>query len=765
MDDELGGWSEAPRQLATLNAITAALSRSLEVQPVLDMIVRGAVELSGADAAGIYEWTADGQTLVLQTGYGVSPEFMQGIIAANIRPGQGAVGRAIVRRAFFEYPDVESSADYPFRALLRVDGFRAVLAVPMIRHTEVIGGICLWRRRPQHTPLQVQALLIALADQAAVALGNAYLYQEAQRRGTELAALVEVGRDVTATLDLQGVLERIANHAWRILETDDCDIYLLEADGCTLRPIISVGMYAQEILAWSARLGEGIVGAVAQSGAPEMINYVHLDPRGIQIPGTPDEHQAMICAPLVSRGRVIGLITLSRMGDRYFVQADLDFLVNLAQQAAIAIENARLYEATRQAEIEARRRADLLAALRQISLDISGELALDRLLETILQQMLALLSREAGRLWLYDDTSDRLRCVVSMATWPENTAVTLQPGQGLNGRVFATGEPIVVDDYWSWEGAEPAFAGEPVGPAVCVPLVWKGDVRGTLQVSGRTGSPAFSPPDVMAVSLLAAQAAIAIENARLYDAARQRARDLAAALNQQQDIDRRQAEFIQNVSHELRTPLTLIHGYTQMLSDGDLGELREEQRGPMAIIGRQVGTLQALVEDIMLIFQVEVQPLKMLSLSLPDLVQAALADFQGLATQSGLVFQAEIEQDVPPVSGDPRHLRKVIDNLLSNACKFTPAGGRVTVRTYRDGGGVCGQVADSGIGIPSGDLDRIFQRFYQVDGSMRRPYGGTGLGLALVHDIVTKHGGWVRAESEGIAGQGSTFTFWLPAAP
>ena len=591
------------------------------------------------------------------------------------------------------------------------------------------------------------------------------LSERAERRARELAALVEVGRDITATLDLDRVLERIAQHAYRILEPDICDLYLLEPDGHTMKAIVSLGLYAAETMADPLYVGEGIVGYVAQSGVAEMVDDMLVDLRSIQIPGTPDEEpQAMICAPLLSKGQMIGVMALSRMGERHFVQADLDFLVSLTQQAAIAIENARLYEAARQAEAEARRRADLLSAMHELALDISSELALDRLLEAVVRRTMALLGRNCADLYLYDPAAGHLRCVVSISDWPAVTGVTLRPGQGLNGQVFATGRPIVVDDYWSWTGAEPAFHSEPVGPVASVPLIWKGEVLGVLEASGRQGERPFSDAEVNVMSLLATQAAIAIQNARLYDAAQQRAHELSVALAQQREIDHWKAEFIQNVSHELRTPLTLIQGYAEMLNDGELGALSEEQRKPITIITNQAQSLQTLVADMLAILRAEAQAMHPEPTSLVDLITAAIADFHGLVRQSGLTLEMDTQPEAPLVNADVRQLRKVIDNLLSNAVKFTPAGGQLMVRVYPSENGVCVQVADTGIGIPPNQLDRVFERFFQVDSSIRRQYEGAGLGLALVREIVTGLGGWIKAESEGIPGRGSTFTFWLPAA-
>jgi len=170
--------------------------------------------------------------------------------------------------------------------------------------------------------------------------------------------------------------------------------------------------------------------------------------------------------------------------------------------------------------------------------------------------------------------------------------------------------------------------------------------------------------------------------------------------------------------------------------------------------------LGKLVEDIMGILEVERQELRCEPVDLAQLIRTSLADFEPAAVQAGLRLVAELEPDVPDISGDLIALRRVLDNLVGNALKFTPAGGCVTVRLSRDRSMVKLQVADTGIGVPSDQLDRIFERFYQVDGSMTRKYGGVGLGLALVKSIIEAHGGQVTAASQ--VGVGTTFTVLLP---
>jgi PAS domain S-box-containing protein len=259
---------------------------------------------------------------------------------------------------------------------------------------------------------------------------------------------------------------------------------------------------------------------------------------------------------------------------------------------------------------------------------------------------------------------------------------------------------------------------------------------------------------------VADQLAIAIQNARLLEAERRRSTELEAALARQEELDSLKSEFIQNVSHELRSPLALIRGYAEILADGEVGELQQEQRKPIETIVRRSRMLSDLVEDITLILGAETRPPEQMPLSPDEVARTAVEDFRVAVDQAGLRLQAEIVPGLPPVSGSLTYLRRVMDNLLSNAIKFTPEGGTITVRAWQEGKQVLLEVQDSGIGIPTEQLERIFERFYQVDGSTRRRYGGVGLGLALVKEIVNLHGGQVTVTSQ--VDVGSTFTITLP---
>ncbi len=337
----------------------------------------------------------------------------------------------------------------------------------------------------------------------------------------------------------------------------------------------------------------------------------------------------------------------------------------------------------------------------------------------------------------------------------------LLAGDNPNREVIRTRAPFIVDDA---PARYADFRHEPHNQAgirawLGVPLLFGERLIGMITLDKRT--PGFYTEEHARLrSAFAAQAAVAIENARLYAESQKRAEALSAALMQLEEADRLKNQFIQNVSHELRTPLAIIVGYVEMLHSGELGALSPEQQEPVAVITRRARMLRKLVDDLTAILETEIRGVTWEMVDWAELARTLLADFKVAADKAGLDLQVEIEPDLPFVAGDPARLRQVLDNLLDNALKFTPAGGRITVRLHQEATHLVLQVSDTGIGIPSDKLERIFDRFYQVNGSTRRRYGGVGLGLALVKEVVEAHGGQVSVTST--LGQGSSFRVRLP---
>jgi len=229
--------------------------------------------------------------------------------------------------------------------------------------------------------------------------------------------------------------------------------------------------------------------------------------------------------------------------------------------------------------------------------------------------------------------------------------------------------------------------------------------------------------------------------------------------DERRELDRLKDEFIQNVAHELRTPLTLVRGYVEMLTEE---RLDEETRRRAAVVARaRTEALVGLVEAITTLHEVKPGSLDPQPVDLVALARTAVQMVQQKAHRAGVRMLLYIPSDLPRITGDSSRLIEALNQLLDNAIKFSPGGGTVTLRLSAERDNVRVEIADQGIGIPAGELKPIFGRFYQVDGSTTRRFGGLGLGLAVVKAIVEAHNGRVWASSAG-AGRGSTFVFTIP---
>jgi len=231
----------------------------------------------------------------------------------------------------------------------------------------------------------------------------------------------------------------------------------------------------------------------------------------------------------------------------------------------------------------------------------------------------------------------------------------------------------------------------------------------------------------------------------------------------QRDLDRLKDEFIATVSHELRTPLTSMMGFLEMLREGEAGELTAEQERFLAIVYRSSERLQRLVGDLLFVSRLDANGLE-LSLA-PVGVDAIARDevesHAALARARALELVAQLD-DLPPLRGDSERLSQLVGNLISNAVKFTPAGGRVLVRTFRDGSQAVIEVEDTGIGIPAAELPRVFERFFRSSTATEQAIPGTGLGLVISKAIAEAHGGTITVRSE--PGHGTCFRVELPLA-
>lgn len=254
-------------------------------------------------------------------------------------------------------------------------------------------------------------------------------------------------------------------------------------------------------------------------------------------------------------------------------------------------------------------------------------------------------------------------------------------------------------------------------------------------------------------------------NQQLEHRVQERTAELQQAMTKLAEINQLKANIVANISHELRTPLTHLKGYLELLLAGDLGPITEQQQNALTIMDRSSERLSRLIEDLILfsVSERDKMQLRIAPFAIRSLCAIAVHKSSRKARERGIKLSLECSSGLPPVSGDEEKISWVIMQLLDNAIKFTPQGGKITLRVDQLDRMVEVSVIDTGIGIPEGQKEEIFESFYQLDGSTTRKAGGTGLGLTLAKKIVESHGSFIRVISE--EGKGSSFAFTLKLHP
>ena len=746
------------QQTAISEILRVISSSPTDVQPVLDAVAERAAHLCGSPYARVL--LVDGDVLrpaanyELATGAGLESILPTPLSRTTVN------GRAVLDRKTIHFADVVPllDAEFPAARPIVTHGERAVLAVPLMREGGAYGSIFVFRCEPGLFSPDKVALVETFARQAAIAIDNVRLFNETKNSLDQQTAIAEILRVISSSpTDVQPVLEAIAERAARLCDASSASVYLI--DGDVLRHLASKGPSPEQV---------SHVDALPIS-RESLAGRAILEHKTIQLPDLLAEeasyplsyeiakrlgHRAVVVTPLYREGQPFGTIVLRRHDVRPFSEREVALLRTFGDQAAIALENVRLFNETKEALDQQRASVEVLAAISSSIADtgpVFGKI-LDSCERLFAGKVAGInLVEEDGLIHLgayHGPNREELERVFPLA-------IDRRSG---SGTAVLARTVIHYPDVVNGEGVPEISrrANKAVGfkGVVYAPMVWEGKAIGVIFV-GRDYVGPFSDKDIALLKTFADQAVIAIQNARLFREIQEKSRQLEIA-------NKHKSEFLANMSHELRTPLNAIIGFSEVLQEKLFGDVNDKQFDYLNDIHSSGKHLLGLINDILDLSKVEAgrMELDLASFDVVSVLTTAMTLVRERAQRHNVALRMDVAPTLGDVVADERKVKQILVNLLTNAVKFTPDGGSIVVTAHREADALMVAVRDTGIGIALADHEAVFEEFRQVGRHYTNKQEGTGLGLTLTRKFVELHGGRIWVESE--PGKGSTFTFTIP---
>jgi signal transduction histidine kinase len=764
------------QQTATSEILRVISSSPTDLQPVLDTIATTAAQLCDAHNGAIFRF--DGEVFRLAATYNVSPEFRTHLETNPIRPGRGTPLRRVgVERRPVSVADVLADPELGHaRADYEAEGMRTALAVPMLKENALVGAITIHRREVRPLTDKQIELVATFASQAVIAIENVRLFTELQASNSELTTALDTQTATSDILrvisrsqtDVQPVFDAILTSAVHLLGAYTGALTLTQNQQIELSALTSTDDTGDATVRAAFPQSLQSVGAhprAIRDRAPLNVADAHTDARladGERAFANVRGFRSWVVVPMLRDAGTIGSIGVTRREAGGFSADEIALLQMFADQAVIAIENVRLFKELETRTGELTQSVEKLTALGEVSRAVSSTLDVETVLDTIVSRASQLAGGAGCSIFEYDAAAERFEL---RAAHNDDTAfvealraVPLRKGEGLMGRAAEMREPIQIPDI-TQPGAYQSSVRDTLirfgyRALLSVPLLREDQIIGSLSFNRK--APGEFPPEIVDVlKTFATQSALAIQNARLF-------REIADKSAQLEAASRHKSEFLANMSHELRTPLNAIIGFSEVLTERMFGELNEKQDEYLKDIHASGQHLLSLINDILDLSKIEAgrMELEVTDFDLPSAIDNALILVRERATRRGITLGHSVDERLGTIRGDERKVKQVLLNLLSNALKFTPEGGRIDVSAGVHDEVAEIAVADTGVGIAPED-QAVFEEFRQV-GTADKKVEGTGLGLALSRKFIELHGGRIWVESE--VGKGSTFRFTLPSA-
>jgi signal transduction histidine kinase/CheY-like chemotaxis protein len=633
------------------------------------------------------------------------------------------------------------------------------------------------RRKTEALESQARALEATVSERTSEIRAQAAEIS-AQKESIEL--LSEIGREITASLDLNVILFKLYERVNQIVdatifgvglyrpEKQLIDYTLAIESGKRYAPYSRSTADKNQFAVWCIDHRRPIL---INDVAAEFSKYIPEYSHGARVLEDGSEAQppaSMIYLPLIAQDRILGVLSVQSFNKNAYTEQHLRLLKNLASYTTIALDNANAYTVIADKERAVRERAAELLTINHITNALSTQLDRDRLIQLVGEQVRELFKAPIVYVALLDRSTMMLHFPYAYG----EDAPSRPFGTGLTSQIIRSGEPLLINEDMDRNRARLGVEhlGRLSASYLGVPIPSGGEMIGVLSVQTTEEEGRFTEADQRLLSTIASAVGVTFHNARLFEEAQ-------AARAAAEEADSAKSSFLSTVSHELRTPLTSVLGFAKIIrrrlherlfplipaSDPKIAQSKVQVLENLDVVVSEGERLTKLIDDVLDLAKIEAGKFtwNMASVSVKEVVERAVAATSSLIEARGLKIETSIDESLPDINGDHDRLIQVVINLISNAVKFTPAG-TITCSAHGRDGEIVVSVKDSGIGIAPADQPKVFEKFKQVGDTLTDKPKGTGLGLPICKEIVEHHGGRIWVESA--IGEGSAFSFSLPVA-